>query len=613
MIASVHRAIQRRPMGFVVLVSVLMGAALGLSNATWQASVDTGQVLAGVVRYPVVTPQYLYHVKVFSIANHLGAALLWATGSEAAASVIISCLLGAVSFPAVALLLFALNRDAYFSVIGVAFIYFLNYVGKGSMYPIWLLGHLHTYGILGLAFIVLVLALIAVRAYRAGLLCLGLAPCVHPSMAIWLYAIVAVACAANLRFSLRVARRCWGWFACGMVLSIAALAHQLHLMRELPVVAPEVRQEYLLSFIRHWDAHRQKLFWDYKHQHFSFFRPHVVYCLYSIAAGAVGLVCFRRRRSLVFLFSAIVVSGAGSLLLGALTHVPPDKLPTYLLVLMPARYMNLNSITLIPCLLGMLTTSRHRRLRGNVVVYVIFLVGSLFSQHTGMWQAAFYLILPWLVFLAARRLIRQAPALDAAEGPVSPPGRVGRWRAAGSVLTVRQPNVYYALVLLCFMPAYLGLSLSKGKLIGRALAAGDTFHDRTNHSVYRAASEREGILAVPAGFYMISLKTRRPLLIQPHSLDGFTYVPEAGELFDRILRKVYGVGLTDPPAEKYRHQSRIDPEVHRELWRRRSLRQWREIRKEFGVTDILTHAGWELQLPVVARDDEMILYAIPDG
>ena len=72
---------------------------------------ESGQVLAGLVAYPPTNPFYLYHLKLWTLVNQLSALLLKAGLSEMAVSLLVSGLLGAVSFSALALTTFALCRD----------------------------------------------------------------------------------------------------------------------------------------------------------------------------------------------------------------------------------------------------------------------------------------------------------------------------------------------------------------------------------------------------------------------------------------------------------------------------------------------------------------------
>ena len=53
MIEEVRHTINRHPFRYLVVLSGLFGLVAGLSKATWQVSVETGQVLAGIVKYPV--------------------------------------------------------------------------------------------------------------------------------------------------------------------------------------------------------------------------------------------------------------------------------------------------------------------------------------------------------------------------------------------------------------------------------------------------------------------------------------------------------------------------------------------------------------------------------
>ena len=48
------------------------------------------------------------------------------------------------------------------------------------------------------------------------------------------------------------------------------------------------------------------------------------------------------------------------------------------------------------------------------------------------------------------------------------------------------------------------------------------------------------------------------------------------------------------------------------LWEGYSIDRWREIRRAYDVTEVLTSGDWQLQLPVRAATPEMRLYQIPE-
>jgi hypothetical protein len=54
------------------------------------------------------------------------------------------------------------------------------------------------------------------------------------------------------------------------------------------------------------------------------------------------------------------------------------------------------------------------------------------------------------------------------------------------------------------------------------------------------------------------------------------------------------------------------PAAHPEhLFQLTTTAEWREIGREFSVTDILTPADWRLSLPAAAEGEGMVLYEIP--
>ena len=151
----------------------------------WQVAVETAQVIAGIVRYPVDNPFYLYHLKLWTILHQICALLLQAGMSEIALSKIVSGLLGMVSFQAIALIVYALSRDALLAIGSAFLIAFTRTAEYGVNYPIYLMGTPHTYGAIGLSLIALVAGLTGAGWYRTAAFVLGIAPAVHPSLGAW--------------------------------------------------------------------------------------------------------------------------------------------------------------------------------------------------------------------------------------------------------------------------------------------------------------------------------------------------------------------------------------------------------------------------------------------
>jgi hypothetical protein len=138
------------------------------------------------------------------------------------------------------------------------------------------------------------------------------------------------------------------------------------------------------------------------------------------------------------------------------------------------------------------------------------------------------------------------------------------------------------------------------------------FADWRSSPVFAAAARGEGPLLVGGDLFLIQLRTRRPVLIDPATLDTMPYAIEAAPRLDHILRDVYGVSLFNPPDEA-RGRGTVPPRANRAVWERYEPARWVEIRRDYGVTQVVTPTGWRLQLPFVAESKELKLYAIPQS
>lgn len=587
MVGKIRKYASSNPLATVLIISGLAGFSLGLSNATWQVTVESGQVLAGIVRYPPDNPLYTYHIRLFTIINQISALLLL-IGSEKVISIFVSGLLGMISFMAIAAFIFAINRKVAVSILGVLLIYFANYVGDGAIYPISLLGEPQTYGILGLSFAVLTIALLGAGAYRSGMFCLALAPGVHPSLGAWLVVCAGVSAALNRDIAKQVVRRYYPYLLAAGLITFAGLAYQMHLIRGLSSVTPGDGKEYFDAFAKYWGRHQQKLYWGYGAGN-GFKRWGIFFCIYSVIACFLARRMIRKDSPATLMLTAVMVSGVGGLLLGFLTQLPPEGVPSVLLMFMPGRFLNINNVVLGALLLGILTTDRTRPYVTNYNVFVAFLIGALLSRHCEVQTVVFTLILCWLGYLVFRAQPSQ--------------------QIAGLAAT-RKHKVSYEVLVVFFFAVLLLINLPRRNFIDHFLVHPGNFKDRSNNEFYAAIGKREGLLLTTYYSGLISLKTRRPILVDIASPNTITYAPESGPAFNNILKRIYGVDLFVPPALEYRHRE-IRPELYKRLWEQRTTAEWREIGMEFGVTDILTPADWRLSLPAASEGEGMVLYEIP--
>ena len=167
---------------WVLLLSGLLGFRLGMTGfPDWQVAVETAQVVAGLVSYPPDNIFYIYHTRLWTVLHQLLAVALRAGVSELTLSLVVSGVQGMLTFQALALFVYALSRDVLLAVGAAALIFFTRAAEFGTVYPLFLLGTEHTYGVVGLS------TCVARRGdcfgagwYRTGALLLGIAPCIHP-------------------------------------------------------------------------------------------------------------------------------------------------------------------------------------------------------------------------------------------------------------------------------------------------------------------------------------------------------------------------------------------------------------------------------------------------
>lgn len=576
------------PLARVWAGSSALGFLLGLGHATWHVSVESAQVLAGVVRYPPGNPFGLYHLKLWTAVNQLSAALLWAGLSEITVSYLLSGLLGLVSISALALVVFALSQDEWLAWLAPVFIHLTPAPQYGVSYPIWLMGASHTYGVLGLSFDALVLAVLGCGRTRAGLFLLGLAPAVHPSLGAWLWIVVAAAWVldSGARGQVRPHKR---WLMAGSAVTLGSALLQYALASPAETPTTDVRP-YLDAFFREWDAHRQAV--DLTNRG----------VLVGAGTGLLALLWRGPFRAEVppasrLLLSALVAGAVLGLSAAGLSFVAA-RLPRELLVLMPTRLLNIGVLLSTAVLVGLLG-ARRRTAWGlaGLLILVIGLMPAHRSRYlsllrdepglaTGAWPFdRFHVLVAAAVLLVAAAVVQRRRAEEA-------PGEgVGAAPLRRAVVAVLGTAPLVALVLAVREPREL--------------------RDRTNHRLFAELSRGEGTLATAAGLHLIQLRTRRPVLLDATGLDMLPYAWTAAPEVARILAGVYDIDYFHPPPDS-RRMAMIGLAHNRAVWESRTREEWRTVAREFGVRDVLVHRDWDLDLPAGAANKDLLVCRIPD-
>jgi hypothetical protein len=552
-------------------------------HPVWQDAVEPAQVLAGFVSYPPDNPVYLYSTRVWTVVHQLSAALLTAGWSERAISLLLSGLMGIVAFQALGLVVLALSRDVLLATVSPFFIVLTNTASGGVTYPIELLGVSWTYGIVGLSYALLAMALAGVGRVRGAALLLGFGPALHVTIGFWAIAVTAVAAAfdRHLRGSIAAAAP---WFLAGAAAALASAAFHALYQPGTGATAP-------LSSLSAWGAH-----WDEHRQPFPLLGSKALAASFAAAVPALWLSRFAadvpaHARALV---RCLVVSAAlGALLSISYWLVPPDA-PSVVAALMPSRMLNLSGMACMALLIGLSPQySANRTVRVALVAMVIGLIGvaavipledgGTTQKRVGWSAMAVYAA---ILAIAAERCTRTGTS-----------GDLIAW-LRGRVRVVTIVAIAVALTVVVIVNA---------REFGHKVAI--RFVNHMSDDLLAAAARRPGLLLTSSSLHLLQLTTGRPVLLDGGALDALLYVPEAAGASDRILRRVYGTSLERVQQER---RGYLHHDAGRTLWESRTSDEWRAIGDEFGVTDVLTYADWDLRLPVIASNAELVLYAIPD-
>ena len=124
-----------RQVWIVLLVSGAIGFFFGVTHAAWQDALEAPQVLAGLVRYPVSTPVYVFSVKTWTVLDQLlTLAFHWGV-SERTLTLVVSGVVGMLSLQALAVFVLALGGSVAWAVLSSFFLYFTSATAGGVTYP----------------------------------------------------------------------------------------------------------------------------------------------------------------------------------------------------------------------------------------------------------------------------------------------------------------------------------------------------------------------------------------------------------------------------------------------------------------------------------------------
>lgn len=569
------RASHRPGLGRALLAGAALGCIFGVLYPTTQVAIEPAQLLAGLVTYPPDNAFWIYETRVWTALHQLLAVPLALGVGERALSIAVSGSVGALSFASLSAFAFALGAPVGWAAVAPFLLWAMNPVGWGFGYPILLVGHPHTYGMVGLAWALLACSVIGAGRYAIGAALLGFAPALHVSLGACVAMIAGLATLLgwiSLRPHLGALLR-GGAIGAGL----AALSLAAHLAWRPDVAAPDpsVVDPLFAVFLRTWDAHRQPLEWM-RWRTWTF----------ALCVAIAGAWLWRARAAnagQAWLLRVVIVGTAFGALFALARHdALVSMLPRFALAAMPTRILNLPVVAFLPLVVATLV-------RPGAPGFGLAIAATL-AAIALLWQRA-HGLLTYGVPLVGLAALAIAAWPGASPAPVATRAR-------------RHAEVAIALLLAIGIGSVV---IWSARGLPRRLAL--QVSDRSVDAALAAASQRAGLLAVAPGVERAQQMTRRPIVIDPQALDMVSYAPAALPAMARAIEDLYGIPFESPRPED-RNLSVLPAAPVKEIWERRSPDEWAAVAAEFGVTDVVVPASWRLPLPELARSRAFALYAI---
>ena len=633
--AKLHKLPENRQVTIVILTAASAGLCYGLLQSWMQVAVEQGQVLSGIVRYPLDNAFYIYQVRAWNLWAQIAALGLRLGLSEIFMSVVLSALAGSLLNVGLALLIFAITKEPLIAVTGAFFsilvLYILRLTGFGGFsYPIVLVASAHTYGMLGLFFMLVCVGVLAVGRYRWGFFLLGLSVAAHPSLAIWTGLTVLV-CILIEYSRIRDWIRYLPYGLLGLAISTASYLIQ-KVSYPILVVDPLAQQKYLPAYLKYWDVHR--------------FAP--LTNIVSTSLGILLLINFIVVSSTIFAQKDSYTEGSRfigrfmtiSIIMALIFSAWSQSMLPFtnvITVLLPSRFLNLAVFLYAAALIGLMRLYRNEVWVTHIVVLTILLL-MLTAALPGLPQSL--PDFPSLIIAPVALIRKLSVPHKKVVGPVvllvmlipffrmmTEMNNFPIWAGVAvltaalwvfllrSDLTLAPDETFYRIPrrALVFFASMVLLAILVGVSYGQFRGGQMSFkHTYAVDPFWSEVEQGDGLLLTGSSeFYMSQLKGRRPVLIEVGGLDSLPYGIEGAPQVALLLKEVYGIDFFDPPVAA-RHQGALPnlPQV-KALWESRSSAEWKRLAHRFGFSDILVRGDWELQLPVKARSSYMLLYQVP--
>ena len=404
---------------------------------------------------------------------------------------------------------------------------------------------------------------------------LGTAPSVHLALGLlcWIIVLVVSLLARTWKAQLKAN---WKYFGMGAAVTLSSLAFHLvftYDFSQLQRISNSAA--YLHSFVHNWDSHRIPVPW--KRTGF----------LINLAALSIGMFWGVKLKWLQDgarrLLNSLAITAAVGIVCAVISWIPSEKIPSFLIILMPARILEVNMIFFFPLILGLIGIMKNKLV--SALLFIAFLIPVVMFENfsTRLFAVAWIclLVIPAIPYFHMQNQNNWLPRLD---------------------IYITTCILVFVMFRVILFPADYRPESNEYRKFNLA--------DTVNDNLLLRASKTDGVLLTAADLHLIQLRTRRPVLIDGGQMDIVPYTLEAAPAITSILKEVYGIDYWNPPVESKRLAT-IQGNDTRAFWESRNTSQWITIHRQYGVTIVMTFSNWKLNLPVVERSKDFLLYQIP--
>ena len=387
----------------IVALGVFFGLIAGFWFPQWQAVVEGGQVLVGLVTYPEGNPQGIYHQQLWTILNQAAGVMLVLGLSEQVVSAFFTGIGATVFFVGVALIAHAFCRNWMVSVLTPLLVLITDVAGSasGNNYPILLLDTPHTYGWMGSTVVLLVLGLIGIGKTSLAFFFIGILPAVHPTWGLWVNIASAFFCVFYREVAWMRIRQSGKFLLLGYAITLMSLlfAYDFNVGNIFGHGVPS--SDLIAIYLQKWDAHRYFPHWSEFSLHHTW--PGQVALMSLMLVGAhlyiQEKVEARRDPAHLGMMGIVFFGGFVTWVISFWVWFGAEHVPTTVRLLMPVRLLNVLNLIFIPILFGLMGRGKSVIDRVYLVVTTLIVLFAQFQEFETMlarWILAAMVVSVWL-------------------------------------------------------------------------------------------------------------------------------------------------------------------------------------------------------------------------